>query len=235
MAGTKHAARIIAIAAAAAVMLAGCSSGSKGGAGSGNSQAGNAHSALRTTDADWKPVADALGRTGKLGDNNTAYRVALVRNDLQVTTDGVAIKPGLSLGGYAAFARYNDKETLLMGDLVVTEAELPKVTDALQAHGIAQTALHKHLLQQSPPVWWTHVHGMGDAVQLARGLSAVLDVTSIGPVNPPSRLRRRSISTPQVSSRRWAARELPTADCSNTAFPVRTPSSRMGTSCPLRR
>jgi hypothetical protein len=186
MAGTKHAARIIAIAAAAAVVLAGCSSGSKGGAGSGNSQAGNAHSALRTTDADWKPVADALGRTGKLGDNNTAYRVALVRNDLQVTTDGVAIKPGLSLGGYAAFARYNDKETLLMGDLVVTEAELPKVTDALQAHGIAQTALHKHLLQQSPPVWWTHVHGMGDAVQLARGLRAVLDVTSIGPVNPPS-------------------------------------------------
>ncbi len=86
-------------------------------------------------------MADALGRTGKLGDNNTAYRVALVRNDLQVTTDGVAIKPGLSLGGYAAFARYDDNQTLLMGDLVVTEAELPKVTDALQAHGIAQTAL----------------------------------------------------------------------------------------------
>jgi hypothetical protein len=110
----------------------------------------------------------------------------LVRNDIQVTTDGVAIKPGLSLGGYAAFARYGNNETLLMGDLVVTEAELPKVTDALQAHGLAQTALHKHLLQQNPPVWWTHVHGMGDAVQLAQGLKAALDATSIGPVNPPS-------------------------------------------------
>jgi Domain of Unknown Function (DUF1259) len=175
----------IAITAAVALLLAGCGSGSKGTAGSSTGQPGNPHSAVTTTDADWKPVADALGRTGKLGDNNSAYRVALVRNDLQVTTDGVAIKPGLSLGGYAAFVRYDNNETLLMGDLVVSEAELPKVTDALQAHGIAQTGLHKHLLQQTPPVWWTHVHGMGDAVQLAQGLKAALDATSIGPPAPP--------------------------------------------------
>jgi len=69
-----------------------------------------------------------------------------------VVTEGVAIKPGLALGGYVAFAKYDDG-VMMMGDLVVTEAELPKVTDALQAHGIAQTALHKHLLQQTPPVW----------------------------------------------------------------------------------
>jgi hypothetical protein len=166
------------------VVLGGCSSGSTGGGGGAIGPAGSRHSAA-TTDADWKPVADALGRTGKLGDNNTAYRVNLVRNDLQVTTDGVAIKPGLSLGGYAAFARYENNETLLMGDLVVTEAELPKVTDALQSHGIAQTALHKHLLEQTPPVWWTHIHGMGDATQLAQGLKAVLDAMSIGPATPP--------------------------------------------------
>jgi Domain of Unknown Function (DUF1259) len=182
----KHAVvETVAIAAMVALVLAGCSSGSKEGAGTGNGQGGNPRSALTTSEADWKPVADALGRTGKLGDNNTAYRVNLVRNDLQVTTEGVAIKPGLSLGGYAAFVRYDNNETLLMGDLVVTEAELPKVTDALQSHGIAQTALHKHLLEQSPPVWWTHVHGMGDATQLAQGLKAALDATSIGPAAPP--------------------------------------------------
>ena len=188
MAGVRHVvARTVAIAATAAVLLAGCSSGSKEGAGHSKdqaAQAANPHSAVKTTDAEWKPVADTLGRNGKLGDNNTAFRVALVRNDLQVTTDGVAIKPALSLGGYAAFARYDDNQTLLMGDLVVTEAELPKVTDALQAHGLAQTALHKHLLQQTPPVWWTHVHGMGDAIQLAQALKAALDATSIGAATP---------------------------------------------------
>ncbi len=148
---TKHVSRstrtlAAAIAAVALVFGAGCSSGPKSGTAAGNDRDTNPHAAVTTTDADWKPVADALGRTGKLGDNNTAYRVALPRNDVQVTSYGVAVKPGLSLGGYAAFARYAGNETLMMGDLVVTEAELPKVTDALQAHGIAQTALHKHLL-----------------------------------------------------------------------------------------
>ena len=176
---------VVATAALALVVVAGCNSGSNSGSNASNNAQSSARNPVTTTDADWKPVADALGRTGKLGDNNTAYRVALTRNDLHVTSYGVAIKPGLSLGGYAAFARYDNNETLLMGDLVVTEAEVPKVTDALQSHGIAQTALHKHLLEQSPPVWWTHIHGMGDATQLAQGLKAALDATSIGPAAPP--------------------------------------------------
>jgi Domain of Unknown Function (DUF1259) len=142
------------------------------------------HSPAKTTAADWKPVTDILGRTGKLGDNDTTYRIPLPRTDLAVVTDGVPIKPGLSLGGYAVFAKYDDG-VMLMGDLVVTEAELPNVTDALQAHGLAQTALHKHLLEQTPPVWWTHVHAMGDPAQLAQGLKAALDATAIAPAAPP--------------------------------------------------
>nr|WP_227999344.1 DUF1259 domain-containing protein [Nocardia australiensis] len=139
---------------------------------------------VTTTDADWKPVTDGLGRTGKFGDSNTVYRIPLVRSDLQVVTGGVPIKPGLSLGGYTAFAKYADT-TMVMGDLIVTEAELPKVTDALQAHGIAQTALHKHLLEQTPQVWWTHIHAMGDPAQLAAGIKAALDATSIPPAAVP--------------------------------------------------
>lgn len=133
---------------------------------------------VATRDTDWAGVAQALGRPGKLA--GTVYRVPLVRSDLTVVSQGVTINPGLSLGGYAAFTRYGDA-SLMMGDLVVTEAELPKVTDALQTHGIAQTALHKHLLQESPPVWWTHVHAMGDPVRIAQGLRAALDATSIAP------------------------------------------------------
>ena len=187
-AGSAHRVVVWITAAVAVLLVAGCSSsGSKGAPASGNDRDTNPHAAVTTTEADWKQVADVLGRNGKLGDNNTAYRIALPRNDLHVTSYGVAINPGLALGGYAAFARYDANETLLMADLVVTEEELPKVTDALQAHGLAQTALHKHLLEQTPPVWWTHVHGMGDAAQLAQGLKAALDATSIGaPVPPPA-------------------------------------------------
>ena len=154
----------------------------------------------QATDADWAPVTEALGRTGKLGDDGTVYRVSLPRTDLNVVSRGVPVKPGLSLGGYAAFARYDDG-TLVMGDLVVTEDELPKVTVALQAHGIAQTAIHKHLLEQTPPVWWTHVMAMGDPAGLAQGIRAALDATPIPPVattpaqQPPLDLDTGAIDT----------------------------------------
>ena len=97
----------------------------------------------------------------------------------------MAIKPGLSLGGFVAMAKYHDG-VMLMGDMIVTEDELPKVTDALQAHGIEQTALHKHLLDQDPPIWWTHFHAMGnDPATLAQGLRAGLDATAIPPAAAP--------------------------------------------------
>jgi hypothetical protein len=165
---------VLSVVAVLLAALAGCAGGGH------QPGAGHADQApVATTEADWKGVADALGRTGKL-DSTGVYRVPLTRSDLAVVSRGVLIKPGLSLGGYATFTRYHDA-TLTMGDLVVTEAELPKVTDALQAHGIEQTALHKHLLEQSPPVWWTHFHAMGDPVRLAQGVRAALDVTATPP------------------------------------------------------
>jgi hypothetical protein len=169
--------------------LAGCGAAAAGGSSAADPMTGaRARPApeqpMATTAADWAGVDRALGHTGKLGDKGTVYRIPLPRTDLHVVSGGVAIKPGLSLGGYAAFARYHDG-VMLMGDLVVTEAELPQVTDALQAHGIAQTALHKHLLQQTPPVWWTHIQAMGDPVRIAQGVKAALEATAIWPATAP--------------------------------------------------
>ena len=169
-------------AALLAVALAGC--GNSNDTSHPGTHGEGTHRPVTTSDADWTSVTDALGRTGKFGDSNTVYRIPLVRSDLQVVTVGVPIKPGLSLGGYVAFAKYDDA-TMVMGDLVVTEAELPKVTDALQSHGIEQTALHKHLLEQSPQVWWTHIHAMGDPAKLAAGIKAALDATAIAPPAAP--------------------------------------------------
>lgn len=132
----------------------------------------------------WEGVARALGRPGKLSADKKVYRVSFPRSDLKVTSYGVDVKPGLALGGYTAFTRYPDGDVMMMGDLVVTEPELQKVTDALQAHGIQQTAIHKHLLSHRPEVWWTHIHAMGrDATAIARSVRAALDVTAT-PIAP---------------------------------------------------
>ena len=141
---------------------------------------------VATTDADWQQVAAALDRRGTVM-GGTVYRVPAARRDLRVRSYGVQVKAGLALGSYAAFARYVDGSTLVMGDLVVTEAELQQVTDALHGNGLEQTAVHKHLLAHQPPVWWTHFHGVGtDPAALARGVKAALDVTATPPPAPPS-------------------------------------------------
>ncbi|GAB1640849.1 DUF1259 domain-containing protein [Krasilnikovia sp. MM14-A1259] len=138
-----------------------------------------------TTEADWAPVAQALGRPGKLLDDGRVYRTSFPRRDLTVISHGVTVRPALSLSSYAAFSRYRDGRVLVMGDLVVTEAELPVVTDLVQGAGLEQTAIHKHLLAHEPQLWWTHVHALGDAVGAARAVRAALDDTGTPAALPP--------------------------------------------------
>ena len=147
---------------------------------------GHAPTPVTTSEADWSDVVRALGRPGGLI-RSTYHHTPFPRHDLHVVSRGVVITPGLALGSHASFARYNDGSTLMMGDLVVTAEELPAFTDALQAQGIALTALHKHLPGQRPEIWWTHVCAHGhDAVALARGLRTALDRTG----TPAPRLHR---------------------------------------------
>src|SRR5215204_2799965 len=110
---------------------------------------------------DWDAVGEAIGKEGERMEGDV-YRINMPRSDLSVTSQGVDIKPGLALGSYAAFKQTGENEALVMGDLVLTEDEYNPVIDRLQEGGIEQTAIHKHLLNESPAVWWTHIHGRGD-------------------------------------------------------------------------
>jgi hypothetical protein len=184
-------------AAGLAVLVAGCGADTSTPAGSAPpptsapsgtaaGQRGEAIEPVTTSEQDWHGVAQALGRPGKLK-GGSVYRVSFPRRDLTVTSQGVEIKAGLALGSYASFARYPDGTKVVMGDLVVAEDELPKVTDALHAHGIGQTAVHKHLLDHQPSVWWTHFHAEGpDAARIAQGVRAALDVTATPPPAEPA-------------------------------------------------
>ncbi|MCX4533736.1 DUF1259 domain-containing protein [Streptomyces sp. NBC_00841] len=139
---------------------------------------------VHTSASDWADVADALGRSGNML-RGMIYHTGFPRQDLHVVSDGVAVRPGLALGAHVAFVRYADGSTMTMGDVVVAENELQQASDAWQTHGIAQTALHKHLLSQTPEIWWTHVHGHShDPVALARGLRAGFDRTRTPPPQP---------------------------------------------------
>ena len=60
-------------------------------------------------------------------------------------------------------------------------SEVQPVIRALQQAGIEVTALHSHMLDESPRLFFMHFWGNDDALALARGLRAALDRTNVQP------------------------------------------------------
>ena len=117
-------------------------------------------------------VGEALGKTG-MATPSGIYRVGLPRTDLKVTLDGVELKAGFALGSWLAFEKMGD-QGMVMGDLVLTEAEVNPVMTKLAAGGVEVTALHNHLLRNQPFTMYMHVLGHGDPMKLAAVLHTAL-------------------------------------------------------------
>jgi uncharacterized protein DUF1259 len=132
--------------------------------------------ATQAADPDWKAVEQALGKGGQLQPGDV-FRVGMPRTDLNITVKGVPVKPGFALGSYAAFKQVGDR-TMVMGDLVLLDAEVPAVMSGLFAGGLEVTAVHNHLNDMSPHVMYMHYEGRGDAVQLAKGLHSALSASA---------------------------------------------------------
>ena len=124
---------------------------------------------------DWKAVEGAMGRTGAM-QPGAVYKFGMPRADLQVTVSDVHVKPALALGSWLAFKATPDG-AVAMGDLVLLEKDVTPVMSRLQEAGIEQTAVHHHLLRESPRVVYMHVHGHGDPMKIAEGMRAALALT----------------------------------------------------------
>jgi hypothetical protein len=131
---------------------------------------------------DWKTVDATLGRTAAVAGD--VHRYGFPRTDLQVTVDGVTIKPAFALGGWVAFKPMHGG-TMIMGDLVLLETEINPVMTKLIEGGVEITALHNHLLRASPATFYMHVGGHGDPVKLAETIHAALGASKT-PLAPPA-------------------------------------------------
>jgi hypothetical protein len=115
-------------------------------------------------ETDWSQVDAAIGKKAAVA--GSVHKYGLPRSDLHVTLDGVNIKPGLALGGWLAFEP-SGHAAMMMGDLVLTEAEVNPVMRSLLANGVQVTAIHNHLLRASPAPFYMHVGAHGDPAKLA--------------------------------------------------------------------
>ena len=111
--------------------------------------AAQAHAA----EIDWTKVDAALGKTASV--QGQVHRYGIPRSDLQVTLDGVAIKPALALGGWLGFEPMQDG-TVVMGDLVLTETEVNPVMSKLLGSGIDITGVHNHDAREPSHVLHAH-------------------------------------------------------------------------------
>jgi hypothetical protein len=149
-------------------------------------------------DIDWSKVDDALGKTASV--QGDVHRYGLPRNDLQVTVDGVAIKPALALGGWLGFEPVQDG-ALVMGDLVLTETEVSPVMSKLLESGIEITAVHNHLMRASPATYYMHIHGHGEPVAMATAIRAALAESKTpfaAPAAPPAQTAQIELDTDKL-------------------------------------
>jgi biotin operon repressor len=140
-------------------------------------------SPAQTPGSDWKKIEDAIGRGGSAQPDG-AYKFSLPRRDLNVTVAGTQVKPGLALGSWVAF-KGSGSGSMAMGDLVLTETEVEPVMLKLQEGGIQITALHNHVLNESPRVMYMHISGHGDATKLAKAIHDAVALTKTPAAAPP--------------------------------------------------
>lgn len=125
--------------------------------------------------SEWKGVEDAMGRPGQMQPGGV-IKFGMPRKDLHVVLEGVQIKPALALGSWAAFKK-DASGAMVMGDLVLTEDELEPVMMKLQEAGIHESAVHNHLMGESPRILYMHVASHGDAVAMAKAIHDALALT----------------------------------------------------------
>ena len=141
-----------------------------------------AATAAQAQDVNWDKVDAALGRKAAVAGD--VHRYGFPRTDLNVTLDGVTIKPTLALGGWVAFKPAHGG-VMIMGDLVLLEPEINPVMTAMIKNGLEITAVHNHLLRASPATFYMHVAGHGDPEKLATVLIQSLQ-SSKTPLQPPA-------------------------------------------------
>jgi Domain of Unknown Function (DUF1259) len=107
------------------------------------------------------------------------YQFNVPRRD-PITEGGMQLSPvapmGVAIG--INFQPTGGGKAAITGDFVLTGEEVNPVIVALPTHGIEVTALHSHMLDEQPRLFFLHFWAVDDAMKLARGLRAALDKTA---------------------------------------------------------
>jgi len=125
---------------------------------------------------DPKQIESIMGHTGTLL-NPLVFQVGVPRAET-ITEGGEELPPAMGVGMPFNFQDLGNGQAAITGDFVLIADEVNPVARALRANGIEVTALHNHALGDQPRLFYMHFWAHDDALKLARGLRAGLDLTN---------------------------------------------------------
>lgn len=127
-------------------------------------------------DIDTAAIDQALGAKGK--NNGGVYQFGIPRSET-IEEDGMVVPPAMGTAIGINFQPTGSGKAAITGDFVLIAKEVNPVAKALRGHGIEVTALHNHMLGDSPRLYFMHFWANDDAVALAKGLAAALAEVNI--------------------------------------------------------
>jgi len=133
-------------------------------------------SAQAPIELDTAALDQALSAKGK--PNNGVYQFSIPRADT-IKEGGMTIPPPMGSAIAINFQPTGPGKAAITGDFVLTAAEVNPVVRALRAGGIEVTAIHNHMLDDQPRLFFLHFWGSDDAGKLAKGLRAALDKVNV--------------------------------------------------------
>ena len=119
--------------------------------------------------------------------SNGVLNIQVNRYDIGIAhKDGVPIKAAFELNGNFCFQSLGNGNVMLNGDFGFKPEELNPAVHALISHGLVWQAMHQHLFNLNPMLFFLHFRGRGSARSVAEGCKAILDATSTPlPQAPP--------------------------------------------------
>jgi hypothetical protein len=123
---------------------------------------------------DSKKLDDILGYNGEM--SKGVYKYTIGRPDVLLKEHGTTISTFSGFNTWAAFQGSPD-HAAVAGDFTMLENEVAPVIKTLVENGIEVVAVHNHMVHEQPKIFFLHYWGVGNAVELAKGLKAALDQT----------------------------------------------------------
>ncbi|MGH9914374.1 MAG: DUF1259 domain-containing protein, partial [Pyrinomonadaceae bacterium] len=124
---------------------------------------------------DTKQLDQVMRQSGKI--NGGVYQFSVARAE-KINENGMEVPPSMGVATAINFQPTDAGKAAITGDFVLIASEVNPVIRALRENGIAVTAVHSHMLSETPRLFFMHFWANDDYMKLARGLRAALDKTN---------------------------------------------------------